>query len=369
MLSVLSVPSFQSELRVPPERYSSLMPHEASRPAARAAASRPLIIGHRGASGYRPEHSPSAYQLAFEQGVDAVEPDIVASLDGVLVVRHENEISGTTDVASHPEFADRRTTKVVDGVRLTGWFTEDFTWAELQTLRCRERLPRLRAENTRFDGLEPILRLSEVLALIDEHQRTWGTKVTAVVEIKHAHYYLGIGHDLGELLIAELEAAGWADRKDHLIIESFELGVLDRLRAAGVNAQLVFLAESTGTPADEVGFGKRARSWPWYRSDEGLDSLVGKVHGISVAKADLLAFDVRGRPTGATDLVQRAHERGLAVYTWTLRPENAFLNVAHTRAGGKGAVGDWRTEWAQVLATGVDGIFVDHPDLAREVLA
>ena len=293
----------------------------------------------------------------------------MASRDGVLVVRHENEISGTTDVASHPEFADRRTTKTVDGVRLTGWFTEDFSWAELQTLRCRERLPRLRSENTRFDGIEPILRLSQVLELIDDEGRSRGTKVVAVVEIKHAHYFLGIGHDLDELLIAELEAAGWADREDQLIIESFELGVLDRLRAAGVKAQLVFLTESIGTPADEVALGTGARSWPWYRSDEGLDLLVGRVHGISVAKADLLAFDGRGRKTGATDLVQRAHERGLIVYTWTLRPENAYLNAAHTRAGGKGAAGDWRTEWAQVIATGVDGIFVDHPDLARGLLA
>lgn len=298
-----------------------------------------------------------------------MEPDIVASRDGVLVVRHENEISGTTDVASRPEFAERRTTKTVDGVRLTGWFTEDFTWAELQTLRCRERLPRLRSENTRFDGIEPILRLSQVLELIDDEGRSRGTKVAAVAEIKHAHYFLGIGHDLGELLIAELEAAGWADREDQLIIESFELGVLDRLRAAGVKAQLVFLTESIGTPADEVALGTGARSWPWYRSDEGLDLLVGRVHGISVAKADLLAFDGRGRKTGATDLVQRAHERGLIVYTWTLRPENAYLNAAHTRAGGKGAAGDWRTEWAQVIATGVDGIFVDHPDLARGLLA
>ena len=293
----------------------------------------------------------------------------MASKDGVLVVRHENEISGTTDVASRPEFANRRATKTVDGVRLTGWFTEDFTWAELQTLRCRERLPRLRSENTRFDGMEPILRLSEVLDLIDDEERSQGTKIAVVVEIKHAHYFLGVDHDLGELLVAELEAAGWADREDQLIIESFELGVLDRLRAAEVKAQLVFLTESIGTPADELALGNSAHSWPWYRSDEGLDSLVGRVDGISVAKADLLSFDARGRRTGATDLVERAHKRGLVVYTWTLRPENAYLNAAHTRAGGRGAAGDWRTEWAQVIATGVDGIFVDHPELARELPA
>jgi glycerophosphoryl diester phosphodiesterase len=153
----------------------------------------PLVIAHRGASGYRPEHTRSAFELAFALGADAVEPDIVASKDGVLVVRHENEISGTTDVASHPEFASRKTTKVIDGVSLTGWFTEDFTWAELSTLRAIERIPQLRQASSSFDRTEGILRLSDLLAIVDTATLAAGRRLVLVAEIKHATYFESIG--------------------------------------------------------------------------------------------------------------------------------------------------------------------------------
>jgi glycerophosphoryl diester phosphodiesterase len=146
----------------------------------------PLLIGHRGAPGYRPEHTASSYRLAFAMGVDAVEPDVVATADGVLVIRHENEISGTTDVAEHPEFAERRTTKRIDGESLTGWFTEDFTWAELATLRCRERIPALRPGSAEYDGTEPILRLGDLLRLVEEASVEHGRDIGVVLEIKHA---------------------------------------------------------------------------------------------------------------------------------------------------------------------------------------
>ena len=333
---------------------------------------RPLVIGHRGASGYRPEHTAAAYRLACELGADLVEPDIVATRDGVLVVRHENEISGTTDVADHPEFADRRTDKVVDGVPLTGWFTEDFTWAELRTLGSRERLPRVRPDNVAFDGEEGILRLSDVFAIIDEQSAVQGREIGVVVEIKHAEYYRGLGVDLGRLLLDELRTSGWHDRPDRLVIESFELGVLDRVRAAEVRAAIVFLTERTGEPADEpVGDAPR-RDYAWYRSDAGFDALAQRVDGISVAKANLLRRDIAGRALGPTSLVDRAHARGLSVFTWTLRPENRFLNArfaGSAQASQRARWGDWQAEFGVILASGVDGIFVDHPDLgvaARE---
>ena len=330
----------------------------------------PLIIGHRGAPGYRPEHSASSYRLAFELGADAVEPDIVATRDGVLVVRHENEISGTTDVAQHPEFASRRTTKTVDGRRLTGWFTEDFTWQELSTLRCIERLQRVRPDNREFDGAEPILRLRDVLAIVDEESARRRRPLRAVVEVKHAAYFAGLGHDLGELLMGELAATGWDERPDRLVVESFELGVLDRLRAAGVRADLVFLAERFGSPADEpVGDAPR-RSFAWYRGDAGLDLLATpagdgrrRVDGISVAKGNLIRVNALGRATGAADLVERAHARGLLVYTWTLRPENRYLNVRYQTSLRGAEWGDWQGEFGLLLGSGVDGVFVDHPDL------
>ncbi|WP_449282372.1 glycerophosphodiester phosphodiesterase family protein [Leucobacter sp.] len=322
-----------------------------------------LVIGHRGAPGYRPEHSASSYRLACELGADAVEPDIVVTSDGVLVVRHENEISGTTDVAKRPEFANRRTTKTVDGKRHTGWFTEDFTWAELSTLRCRERLGRVRPENRDHDGREPILRLRDVLAIVDEQSARLGREVRAVIEVKHAAYYLGLGWDIGALLLEELAATGWDARPDRLVIECFELGVLDRLRAAGVRGSLVFLAERFGSPADEPVAGAPARSYAWYRGDAGLDLLASRVDGISVAKANLLRTNALGRAVGPASLVRRAHERGLRVFTWTLRPENRYLNIRFQTSLRGAEWGDWQGEFGMVLSSGVDGIFVDHPDL------
>ena len=323
-----------------------------------------MLIAHRGASGYRPEHTESCYRLAFEQGVDAVEPDIVVSSDGVLLVRHENEISGTTDVADRPEFASRRATKVVDGVTLTGWFAEDFTWTELQMLRCVERVPELRPLNTGFDGDEPMLSLRQLLRLLDEVSASREKPISAVIEIKHAHALGEAGHDLVALLLAELEHAGWHDRPAQLVIECFELAPLERLRDAGLAAQFVFLIESAGAPADEVALlGADARSYEWYRSDAGLDALSGRVHGISLAKGDLLQLNARGVAVGVNDIVQRAHSRGLTVFTWTLRPENRHLTAGFRRGSQLGAWGDWQAEWRLILSTGVDGVFLDHPDL------
>lgn len=327
----------------------------------------PLVIGHRGASGYRPEHTASAYRLAFELGADAVEPDIVPTRDGVLVVRHENEISGTTDVAEHPEFADRRTTKVIDGTSQTGWFTEDFTWEELQTLRCVERLGAIRPDSAAHDGEEPILRLVDVLRIIDEQSERLGRALSVVVEVKHAAFFTELGYDVERLCAETLQAAGWADRPEQLVIECFELGSLLRLQALGVPASYVFLLEHSGAPADEgtrVAAGDwEARDYAWYRSDAGLDYLAGVVDGVSPDKASLISVDEHGLATGPTDLVQRAHERGLRVFTWTLRPENKFLNPRFRASADKAEWGSWEAEFALIMRAGVDGVFVDHTNL------
>lgn len=315
----------------------------------------PLVIAHRGASGYRPEHTRAAYELAIALGADAVEPDVVPTRDGVLVVRHENEIGGTTDVAEHPEFADRRTTRVVDGQKLTGWFTEDFTWAELSTLRARERLPRVRPASTRFDGRYPILRLEDVLGIIDAAPRA----VTVVIEIKHATYFTAAGFDMARLV--EREVIRWRARGGTapLVVESFEQGVLDELHRRELRGQLVYLHEKSGAAADLVAaLGRRAPSWESQRTNEGLEALAAAgMHGLSVETAAL-----------SRDLVARAHARGLAVYTWTLRPENRFLPERHRLGASSAAHGDWHAWFAAVCATGVDGVFADHPDLVREAL-
>ena len=330
---------------------------------------RPLVIGHRGAPGYRPEHSRSSYDLALAMGVDAIEPDVVPTRDGVLVVRHENEISGTTDVSAHPEFADRRTTKTVDGSSLTGWFTEDFTWAELATLKCRERLPKIRPASASFDDQQPILRLVDVLDLVRAASGEQQRQIGVVLEIKHATYFAAAGLDVVPLVEADLRKSGWSD-SPALVIESFESTVLERLRDRGVHAEYIYLIEAGGRPFDLVT--DRGDEAPTYRQTvqpDGLDALVGRFDGISVDKRVILAPNKLGRMTGPTPVVADAHARGLKVFTWTCRPENTFLVADFRCKGGGAALGDYEAEWRVIRDAGVDGVFVDHPDLGLDVFA
>lgn len=317
------------------------------------------MIGHRGACGYRPEHTASAYELAFALGAQAVEPDVVLSRDGVPVVRHENEISGTTDVASRPEFAGRRRTASVDGEAVTGWFTEDFTWAELSTLRARERLGALRPGSASFDGRFGLLRLADVLRIAEEA----GGGV--VVEVKHATHFEALGLPMAEIVAAELREAGWGAPGaatsagwPTLVMESFEQTVLTQLRAGGLDAGFVYLLEATGAAFDLVArHGKAAPGYSAQLEPAALRALAAAVDGVSVDKNALLADP---------SLVGRAHAAGLDVFTWTLRPENRFLTGPYRRGMRKGEHGDWAGEFAAVYATGVDGVFADHPDLALE---
>lgn len=328
---------------------------------------RPLVIGHRGASGYRPEHTRSAYELAFALGADAVEPDIVATRDGVLVLRHENEISGTTDVATRREFASKRTTREVDGRPLTGWFTEDFTWAELSTLRARERLGALRQSSASFDDRYPVIRLRDLFGLIDAASDEQRRLVRMVAEFKHASHFAALGLPLDELFAAELDDAGWGLGDDRLVMEAFELDVLDRLGARGIRGPRVFLVEATGSPVDVVlAQGRVAPSFDQFMTEAGLLGLAGRVDGVSVGKARLVGPSKRPVPLFGSDLVDAAHSAGLLVYTWTLRPENRFLAPEYRRGSARSAYGDWMGEFLHIIGTGVDGIFVDHPDLGIE---
>lgn len=331
----------------------------------------PLVIGHRGAPGYRPEHSRSSYELAFALGADSVEPDVVATKDGELVLRHENEISGTTDVAERAEFAHLRTTKTVDDTELTGWFTEDFTWAELSTLTVRERIPTIRPSSASFDGRQGILRLRDLVEIVDEASEAQGRGLGLTVEIKHATYFEEAGLPLDELVDAELTGLGWGTGRE-LIVESFEKTVLARLAARGLSAEYVYLVERSGAAADLVARdGASATSYAEELSDAGLDALVDVVDGVSADKALVLALEDDGVANRTTDLVSRLHERGLRAYSWTLRPENRFL-VANFRRGSGDVFGDWQSEFELILRSGIDGVFVDHPDLgvaARDALS
>jgi len=323
---------------------------------------RPLVIGHRGASGYRPEHTRAAYELAFTLGADAVEPDIVATRDGVLVLRHENEISGTTNVTEHPEFADRRTSKTIDGEAIAGWFTEDFTWDELSTLRARERLPEVRQASTAHNDGAPILRLKDLLEIVDQHPEAERRPLKIVAEIKHASYFESIGLPLDELFARDVRE--WATA-DNLIIESFEQSVLHRIRDRGIPGQLVFLLESSGAPSDLIAqYGTKARSYADHLSDEGLARLAREVDGISVDKKMLILKDLAGNLTGTNDLVDRAHAAGLLVFCWTLRAENRFLPKNLRSSKQPEHHGDWLAEFRTLMDSGLDGVFADQPDLA-----
>ena len=326
----------------------------------------PLVIAHRGACGYRPEHTRAAYELAFEQGCDMVEPDVVATRDGVLVIRHENEISGTTNVADVEAFADRRTVKIVDNEPLDGWFVEDFTWAELQTLRCRERLADLRPASAEFDGQFEILRLTDLLRLIDE--KAPATRVC--IEIKHATYFDDEALPLDDLLARALDECGWAANDERLVIESFEKSILVRMRDAVLGAAHVYLLEHGATAFDELVWAAAERVPALTYADEisegGLEAFMGRMSGISV-DARFLIDPRTGDISRGIQLVRRAHALGLKVFTWTLRPENQFLPLPFRSGDDENAFGDYATAWRAVMQTGVDAVFADYPDLAIDV--
>ena len=316
----------------------------------------PVLVGHRGASGYRPEHTLAAYELAIEQGADYIEPDLVSTRDGVLVARHENEIGGTTDVADHPEFAGRRTTKVIDGRPVTGWFTEDFTYKELRTLRAKERLPQVRPDNTAYDGEERIPTLDEVIKLA----RREGVGIYP--ETKHPTYFDSIGLSLEEPLVAALRKRHWADADDPVIIQSFEVGNLRQLDAM-VDVPLAQLVDASGGPADLPGTTYASMVTP-----AGLAAIATYADGLGAANNPLLPRDAAGRTAAPSSVVPDAHTAGLVVHVWTLRRENQFMATNFRLGTDPNAPGDLAAEARAFLDAGVDGIFSDNPDVVAAVM-
>jgi glycerophosphoryl diester phosphodiesterase len=320
----------------------------------------PIVIAHRGASGERPEHTLGAYRLAIEQGADFVEPDLVATKDGVLVCRHENEISGTTDVGSRPELASRQATKTIDGIAVTGWFTEDLTLAELKTLRARERLPELRG--TAFDGRFEVPTFEEVLALVasaNAGSKRRGRPVGVYPETKHPSYFEGLGLSLEKPLLEALRRHG-LDRADApVFIQSFEVGNLRRL-AELTRVPLVQLIDAAGRPWDFT-VGRLARTYADLVRPEGLRDVATYARGIGVHKSLVLPRDGADRQAPPTSLVRDAHAAGLVVHVWTLRAENSFLPAELRRGKEAAAHGDMATEVTLFLKAGVDGYFTDYP--------
>lgn len=317
--------------------------------------SKPIIIAHRGASGERPEHTLAAYQRAIDQGADFIEPDLVMTKDGQLVARHENDISGTTDVATRKEFADRKRKKRIDGVDYKGWFTEDFTLAELKTLRAKERLPLLRRGNSKFDGQYEVPTLREIITLAKEASAKTGRTIGIYPETKHPSYFASIGLPMEALLVAELKAAGW-DRADApVFIQSFEVNNLKALKQL-TQVPLIQLMAAEGGPADKAQPSYEAMATP-----EGLKAIATYAAGIGPQKDMVVANDGT-----VTALVADAHAAGLKVHPWTFRAENYFLPSGLRRGINPAGHGDMAAEIARFLDAGVDGLFTDYPYLGVE---
>ena len=322
---------------------------------------RPLVIAHRGASGYRPEHTLAAYELGARMGADYIEPDLVITKDGVLVARHENEISQTTDVADHPEFADRRKTKTIEpGLTLTGWFTEDFTLAELKTLRAKERIPDTRQENTIYNGRYQVPTLQEVIDLARRLSRELDREIGIYPETKHPTYFQQIGLPLERPLVATLRRNGLDDRRDEVFVQSFETGNLREL-SRQIDTPLVQLFGAPG--ARPVG---DSRTYGELATDAGLRDISRYADGVGPSKDYIVPRDASGTSQPPTDFVRRAHRAGLLVHPYTFRNENQFL-PAELRSGPiLSNYGDAISEYEQFFELGVDGLFSDNPDTAVE---
>ena len=332
----------------------------------------PIVIGHRGASGYVPEHTLAAYFIAIQQGADYIEPDLVSTKDGVLVARHENEIGGTTDVAEHPQFAARRTTKSIDGVNITGWFTEDFTLAELKTLRARERIPQIRPDNARFDGQFEIPTLNEVLALVESvnemrerfaHKRDkrGAVQIGVYPETKHPTYFDSIGLSLEEPLVRSLRRYGYDGRRAAVFIQSFEVGNLKDLRRM-TRLPLVQLINATGKPYDFVVSGD-PRTYADLATAQGLREIARYADGVGVNKDLIIPRQSDGTLGAPTQVVGNAHAARLLVHTWTLRAENTFLPTNLRFGADPTVLGDMAAEAQAFLQAGVDGYFTDQPNI------
>ena len=326
--------------------------------------SKAMVIGHRGASALRPEHTLAAYAKAIDDGADLIEPDLVSTRDGVLIARHENEISGTTDVARHPGFASRRTTKTVDGKRTTGWFTEDFTLAELKTLRARERLPELRS--TAFDGQFEIATLDDIIALAADASAKHGRMIGLAPEIKHPSHFAALGLAMEDSLLSTLRAHPHT-RTAPVFIQSFETGNLRELRSkigSSSNISLLqLLGQKSEQPYDTVVAG-RPVAYRTMMTAAGLRDIATYADAIGPAYRDL------DPAHGRSPLIERAHAAGLQVIVYTFRPENHFLD-AEQRGNGEAHARNESGSVAQIrayLALGIDGFFTDDPALGRRAV-
>ena len=329
-------------------------------PASRSLVPVPSVIAHRGDSAHRPEHTLAAYRAAVFSGADGIEVDLVSTVDGVLVARHENELSRSTDIARRPEFAHRRTTRMVDGVPVTGWFCDDLTFAEVKTLGAVETMPGVRRHNTVHDGAEGVAALTEVLAMVGAEGIRRGAPVQVLLEMKHPTHLVARGLDPVGPLLADLRRHGLDHPLSGVSIMAFEPTILRRL-AALTRLPLVQLVDHRGVRPYDLTVAGDPRTYGDLMTTRGLEWVDEYADGLGVAKDWVLPRDRQGRTTTPSALVDAAHARDLTVHVWTLRAENRFLPRNHRSPGGSTATGDVEAEVRDHLAAGVDGIITDHP--------
>lgn len=335
----------------------------------------PTVTGHRGASALRPEHTLASYQKAIDDGADIVEPDLVATKDGVLVARHENEISGTTNVSTLPQFAARKTTKTIDGIPVTGWFTEDFTLAELKTIRAKERIPANRPANTTYDGQFEIPTLQEVIDLVKQQAKEKNRVIGIYPETKHPTYFKSIGLPLEKRLVDALVANGYKGKNAAVFIQSFEVANLKELRGM-TDMRLVQLVDNPlnppvngvprNAPYDFIAAGS-SRTYADLVTPAGLKEIAQYADAVSPYKEVIIPRDAKNELGATTSFVTDAHAVGLKVHTWTLRPENPFLPPS-MRLGDPASLtqrGDSIAEITAYLKAGIDGFFTDDPAVGR----
>ncbi|GGP16337.1 glycerophosphodiester phosphodiesterase [Nonomuraea glycinis] len=321
-----------------------------------------VVIGHRGSAGHRPEHTQGGYELAVAMGADWIEPDLVPTKDHVLVVRHENEISGTTDVSLRPEFAARKTTKVIDGRNVTGWFTEDFTLAELKTLRAVERLPAIRQRNTVYNGYYQVLTFQEVLDLAKKLRHRYGREVGVFPETKHPTYFRSIGLPLEEPLIETIKRNGLNRPNSPVVVQSFEPSSLKRV-AKDLRVPLWQALGTSGRPYDLTAAGDPT-TYADMMKPEGLAKIAEYAKWIGPDKSSAIPLQPDGSWGTPTTLVSDAHKAGLKIGLYTFRSENQYLPAQLRRGQIATDHGDALAEYRAHLDLGADAFVTDYPDTA-----
>ncbi len=338
------------------------------------------VTGHRGASALRPEHTLAAYRQAIEDGADLIEPDLVVTKDGVLVARHENDITGTTNVATASQFAARKTTKSIDGIPVTGWFTEDFTLAELKTLRAKERIPANRPGNTAFDGQFEVPTLQEVIDLVKQESQARNKVIGIYPETKHPTYFKSIGLPMEKRLVDQLVASGYRGKAAAVFIQSFEVANLKELRGLS-EMRIVQLIDNPKNPPAPNGAPRNApydfvaagstRTYADLVTPAGLKEIAVYADVVSPYKEVIIARTAANELGAATTFVADAKAAGMKVHTWTLRPENPFLPVGMRKPDvtSPSQRGDSVAEIHAYLKAGIDGFFTDDPAVGRAAVA